>query len=506
MAKKGLIILGVLSVLAVSGLGAWQFYFKDRISIGETDETAYVTRVGALTGENLGVQNWYAGVVEPQSTIKVNLDSGRKVKEVAVSVGDTVHEGDLLYEYDLSSLQDDLKQAQLDLDRLRNEMLNIQEQIVTLEKEKQKAKASAQLSYTIEIESNRMSLKKNEYDQISKQNAIDKLVAATENTQVLSEVDGVIQKIDTSKLSTEDGDSLTDSGSDMFMDESSDNSFITILGTGNYRIKGMVNEQNRHDIVPGEAVIIRSRADSTQIWRGIMGTVDEQNSQQSSDSMWGFTDSSDTQTNSTSYPFYVDLESSEDLMLGQHVYIEPDQGQSDRPEGLWLNVVYISDINSESPYVWADNGHGRLEKRVVVLGEYDDENIEYQILDGLTTADYIAYPDTYLREGLSTVDSSTVDIEDEELGEEDWDLEFDDGGYGFEDFGEEVDDMEYDFDDAEFGFDDEAGIAWPEDDEMIGDTWLEDEEMEPDAFGMDSLDDFSDEAVMYDSDDTEDAG
>ena len=500
MGKKGLIILGALSMAAMAGLGTWQFYLKDKVNIGTSDEVAYVTRVGVLTGDNLGVQNWYAGVVEPQSTIKINLDSSRKVKEVAVSVGDSIHVGDLLYEYDLTSLEDDLKQAQLDLDRLKNEMLNIQEQIVTLEREKVKAKASAQLSYTIEIESNRMSLKKNEYDQIAKQNAIDKLVAATLNTQVLSEVDGVIQKIDTSKLSTDDGDSLTDGGTDLYSDDSSDNAFITILGTGNYRIKGLVNEQNRRDIVQGEGVIIRSREDSSKIWHGFMGNVDEQNAQQSNnDSFWGLSDSSDNQTSSSSYPFYVELESSEDLMLGQHVYIERDVGQSDRPDGLWLNAVYLTDINSDSPFVWADNGHGRLEKRVVKLGEFDEDNLEYRVLEGLTTDDYIAFPDTYLEEGITTVDSSTVDI-DEDMDEfdEEWDLDFDDADFG--DFDEEA----FGFDDAEFGtMDDDFSLDWSDED-------LDDMEYdggaEADEFGMAALDDFTDEAVTYGSDNTEDAG
>ena len=167
-----------------------------------------------------------------------------------------------------------------------------------------------------------MNLKKNEYDQVSKQAEIDKLQAATTNTEVRSEIDGVIQKIDTSKLGSDDGDTLDDSmGADSGSD-SSDNSFITILSTGAYRIKGQVNEQNRKTVVPGSAVIVRSRVDENQIWHGTMGAVDEQNStnSSSSNSYFGMSNSDDT-TNSSTYPFYVTLDSSEGLMLGQHVYI-----------------------------------------------------------------------------------------------------------------------------------------------------------------------------------------
>ena len=81
-----------------------------------------------------------------------------------------------------------------------------------MEKEKQKASQDSQLSYTIEIETNKMNLKKNEYDQKSKQAEITKLQNATGNTQVRSTIDGVIQKIDTSKLTS--GDNSLDEGLD----------------------------------------------------------------------------------------------------------------------------------------------------------------------------------------------------------------------------------------------------------------------------------------------------
>ena len=102
--------------------------------------------------------NRFAGVVEPQETVSVKIESGRKVKEVQVKTGDEVKAGQLLFEYDLSSIQDDLQQAKLDLDRLKNEQVSLTEQIATLEAEKKKAKSEDQLSYTIEIETNKMNI------------------------------------------------------------------------------------------------------------------------------------------------------------------------------------------------------------------------------------------------------------------------------------------------------------------------------------------------------------
>ena len=409
MKKRIIIVLGILIAAGGIGSGVW-YHFNGSGQSGSGDTVVYVSKVSVITGAETAATNRFAGVVEPQETVNVKIESGRKVKEVQVKTGEEVKKGQLLFEYDLSSIEDDLKQAQLDLDRLKNEQISLTEQISTLEAEKKKAKAEDQLSYTIEIETNKMNLKKNEYSQKSKQSEIDKLQSATQNTEVRSEIDGVIQKIDTSKMTSDDGDSVDDSSamdSTSSSDSSSDSSaFITILSTGAYRVKGKVNEQNRDSIVPGEAVIIRSRVDSSKTWKGTMGSIDVNNGtsdDSSNDMYFGMSStSSDDQTTSTSYPFYVELDSSENLMLGQHVYIERDIGQDDQKDGLWLSDYYILDTDTHEPYVWAANDKNRLEKRYVTLGKHDDDLGEYEIVDGLTKKDAIAFPTEALEEGEKT--------------------------------------------------------------------------------------------------------
>ena len=410
MKKRILIALGIIILAAGIGAGGWYYYSHHMGTVSGSD-TVYVTKISKLSEMDSGVENRYAGVVEPQETVQVKIESGRKVKEVQVKTGEEVKKGQLLFQYDLGSIQQSLQEAQLALDRLKNEALSISDQITTLEAEKKKATADNQLSYTIEIETQKMNLKKNEYSQKSKQSEIDKLQSATQNTEVRSEIDGVIQKIDTSKMTSDDGDSVDDSSAmDSSMssgDGSSDSSaFITILSTGAYRVKGKVNEQNRDSIVPGEAVIIRSRVDSSKTWKGTMGSVDVNNgtSDDSSNDMYmGMAStSSDDQTTSTSYPFYVELDSSENLMLGQHVYIERDIGQDEKKDGLWLSDYYILDTDTNEPYVWAASDKNRLEKRYVTLGEHDDDLGEYKIVEGLTKKDAIAFPTAALEEGEKT--------------------------------------------------------------------------------------------------------
>ncbi len=376
MKKRILVLLGIL-IIGGAGAGVcWKLGFFDRQE--ESKDMAYVTEISQLLGQVSGVTNRYAGVVEPRETVEVELENGRAVKEVKVKTGDEVKQGQLLFEYDLSSIQEDLAEAQLDFDRLVNEAASLKEQIATLEKEKKSAKKDDQLSYTIEIETNKMNLKKNEYSQKSKQAEITKLQNTMGNTEVRSSIDGVIQKIDTSKMTTEDGstedytsddfgysDSGSGNGSNAFItilstgayrvkgtinemnansiiegdpviirsrvDENQiwkgTNAFITILSTGAYRVKGTINEMNANSIIEGDPVIIRSRVDENQIWKGTMGSVDRDsaNSQNNDASyMWGMTAAGDdSQTTSSTYPFYVNLESSEGMMQRQGTIPRP---------------------------------------------------------------------------------------------------------------------------------------------------------------------------------------
>ncbi len=395
-------------VVAVGVVGGVGWYLWNQKAGSGDEETAYVTDVATLIGDVSGTQNRYAGVVEPQKTVKVKVESNRKVKNVKVKEGDTVQAGDVLFEYDASTSEDNLAQAELDLERYKNEANSLNNQIETLKKEKNEASADDQLSYTIEIQTAEMDLKKNEYNQKSKEAEIEKLKKALNDLEVTSEITGVIKKIN---------DSVITNSSDDFGDESSGGSgesttFITIVATGTYRVKGTVNETNRASIVEGEPVLIRSRVDEDVTWTGVMDGVNtkEPEKENNSDS---FGSEGNEQTTSSNYPFYVELDSADGLMLGQHVYIEMDYGQAEVKDGIWLDEFYIADADLE-PYVWASNEKERLEKRKVVLGEYDENLGKYEIVEGLKKEDYIAFPDDSYEEGMKTTTDENAQTSPEE--------------------------------------------------------------------------------------------
>ena len=141
MKKRIFIVLGILIAAGGIGGGVW-YHFNGNGQGSSGDSIVYVSKVSLITGTETAATNRFAGVVEPQKTVNVKIESGRKVIEVQVKTGEEVKAGQLLFEYDLSSIEDDLKQSQLDLDRLKNEAISLNEQIATLEAEKKKAKAN----------------------------------------------------------------------------------------------------------------------------------------------------------------------------------------------------------------------------------------------------------------------------------------------------------------------------------------------------------------------------
>lgn len=230
-------------------------------------------------------------------------------------------------------------------------------------------------------------MKRAEYEKKAKEVEINRLKNKIDNSTVTSEMKGIVKSVN----SAENQDYMS-----MYGNPSQ--AFITILATGEYRIKGKVNEQNLSQIMEGETAVIRSRVDENMVWKGVYSAVDTQNPENSSNNMmYGMSAEDSAQTMSSSYPFYVELESSDGLLLGQHVYIEKETEA--REEGIWLDEAFIVDIDKK-PYVWAETKHGKLEKRELTLGTHDEMMMQYKIEKGLEKSDYVAFPQDFFEEGM----------------------------------------------------------------------------------------------------------
>ena len=246
--------------------------------------------------------------------------------------------------------------------------------------------------YSLDLRTAKVSVLTTQGNIATKKKDIEKLKTSTKNAAVTSPVNGEVQSINADGGTDNNGNALP---------------FMTVVETGGFRVKGYVNENNASVLTQGTAVVIRSRV-SDQTWKGSIDSIDWNNAQQTR-SDYGDSDTA----MSSKYPFYVKLEGKGDgLLMGQHVYIEPDYGQEDETDANAINLpsYFINDADG-SPWVWAKNSKDKLEKRNLKLGEYNGETDTYPVLDGLTAEDYIAFPDDSLKAGMAciTYDDATFD-------------------------------------------------------------------------------------------------
>lgn len=382
------IALTCVLVLAAAAFCLWFFWLKNVWGTAGASPV-YVESVAQIAGLNTGTTPRFSGVVEPQQTYEIKKDESKTVAEIYVSEGDQVTAGTALFRYDTQEMQMNLEQAKLDLEGISNRITTLENQKKTLVEEKKNASKDEQYSYTVQIQSVELQIKTEEYNADVKQQEIDKLEEALQNAEVYSEYEGVVKEVNETPQTDASGQQRP---------------FISILSSGEFRIKGTVSELNIASLYQGQAVTVHSRVDDTQVWNGVIESIEAEPTEDNSNNMMYYGGMS-SGTQSSKYNFYVTLSSLDGLILGQHVYIQPDLGMN-MPEGLWLPAFYIAH-DEEGSYVWAQTEKNTLEKRAVILGEYDSDYDRYQIQSGVTEDDYIAYPEETLQEGAPTTQDIT---------------------------------------------------------------------------------------------------
>lgn len=382
---------------------------------GDTVSVLPVSMVNGGSGS--GFLDRCAGKVVSGETAKVKKDGEQKVLEVYVKEGDMVKEGDRLFSYDAAAMELELEKLKLELKNLENVIETAQEEVKELERVKKLLYATQQLSYAIQIDTKNADIREAQYNKTVKQREIEAKTAALEATEVYSPLSGRV-------MSVTEGDSYN-------MDN--DGSFITVMDISHYRVQGNINELNLGSLSEGMAVLVRSRSDSGRLWHGTVSSIDWNNpvSGNGESGMYYYVGPSDEMTSSSKYPFYIELTDTEGLILGEHVVIEPDFGQGELGDGIWLPSYYLSDTDSH-PWVWAVSGRDKLEKRSLTLGEYSPETDLWQVTEGLALTDYIAMPGENVRAGANVI----------RYGEKGYDAsEGDDGGEIIEDAPVEMTEM-----------------------------------------------------------------
>ncbi len=393
----------------------------------------YVQSVAQIMGYGtMGGSNACAGVVVAQKEVKVERDENRKIAELKVEVGQTVSEGEVLFVYDTDEIQLTIDKAKLEIEQMKNTVKDYTEQITQLEKEKKSAPESEKLSYTVHIQSLEADKKEMEYNITVKERELADLQGNGGSGAVTAPISGKINAIN------ENGGYDNMTGQPL--------PYITMIESGAYRVKGKVNELNLNEFYAGLPVTIRSRADETMTWTGTITQVDTAPETNNNDGMFG---ASDEMTSTSSYPFYVELDTVDGLLLGQHVFIEPGNGEPVQTEGISLFADYVLGSEEEGYYVWAANADNEIEKRAVTIGSFDEMLYCYVITDGLTAEDRIAFPDDSIQEGAPVTDTMPEPSNPEEQfegGETNGDF-----GEDYGDFGEDYGNVDEDY--GDFGED-----------------------------------------------------
>ena len=372
MKKKTKIIILISACLLIVVIGIYYLFPKE-----SSNGNIYVQKVSTIIGSSY-TENRYSGVVESSETVDINQDGNKSITDMYVEAGQKVSKGDKLFSYDTTEAANSIAQKKLDIEAQNNEIQaqnnTIADYKAELNKGGDKVEIQARIndaSYAIRQAQNTIKATQTEIDQLNKQ---------IENSTVLSTIDGIIKEVN------------KDGGTD---ESGNQKPLVSITQTTDFRVKGSISEMGT--ISEGTSVIVRSRVNEDQIYKGTVTKV-ETDPQSNSNNNFNGADSSES---ASKYPFYVSLDNNKGLMLGQHVYIEADNGQSTKKKGIWLDASFIVSDDNGNSYVWVSE-RGKLKKRKVELGKTDEETFATKIKSGLSVDDYIAWADDSYSEGMKT--------------------------------------------------------------------------------------------------------
>lgn len=375
-----------------------------------SDKTAvYVQQVSVLSG--ISSTDKFSAMVVSENITEIKKDSDKDVSELLVKEGQDVKEGDPLFTYDTDQLQLAADKLDLEREQLNSSMSDYDTQIGDLERDRDKASADRKLQYTIQIQSLQVSKKEAELNMKTKVAELEKAKKLLDNATITSPVTGRIQ-------------SVNENGTDS---QGNPAAYITIQQAGAYRVKGIIGELQQNALRQGDKVLMTSRVDSSKTWTGTVSQIDYENPVKNDNNGY-MSSSSDSVNQSSKYYFYVELDSMDGLIMGQHLYLQRDSGDG-TVSGVPVQSAYICFEDDGSAYVWAEGSHGKLEKRTVTLGEYNEETDLYDVTGGLSETDYIAFPDAELcKPGVAVSHTPVVSEEDGGVSDAGMDGGMSDGG------------------------------------------------------------------------------
>ncbi len=387
-------IITLLLVLALLGGGAYYLYQRD---FGGSKETAYVQSVSAIIGSgSVGLYAQYNGVVEAKDVIEVNPTGSMPIKECYVSAGSKIREGEPLFCYDVDDLELQYAQIEIDISGVENNLRTYRDQLSALNTKLKKAKEEERYAIELDIQTVELDIRKAEFDLEDKHRRAAEMQAVIDASEVLSPVTGTVRSV-------RDNSGSYDPFGYGYSDGSS--AYITIIAGTAFCVKGTVNEQTIYTLYVGMPVLIRSRVND-RVLHGTIYRIDTETPDSSQSAVYYY----DGGERASKYAFYVEPDSIEGLMIGQHVVIDLNT-DTDTSTALMLPAAFLFEENG-SYFAWAADADGHIERRAVTVGAYDEETECWEILDGLARRDRIAFPDETIHAGMLATETAYTDSGD----------------------------------------------------------------------------------------------
>lgn len=413
--KKTIVIVAVaVVVLAAAAFFLWRFLQSD----SDDGSGVYVQSVAEQNLYAAPSTMLYAGVVESQESVNVDPQSGKKVAALLVKEGDTVTEGQALFRYDTDAIKLDIQQAELDIELNEQNIQRLQEEIDDLFFYANNNTPEGQMN-AARIQQLEVEIATTEYQQKQKKNELARLQASLKDDTAKAPIAGTVQSINEAVAEGNGGYDMN----------GNPQHYITLTASGDFRIKGSVSEQFIMELYEGQPIVIRSRVND-DTWAGTISRIDTSQPEQNNNYYY------DGGNGASKYAFYVEPESTEGLMMGQHVTLSPDYGSAAMTEGLWLSSGWFTIAEDGSATVWKQGSTKRLTQQAVTLGEYNSDYDCYMVTDGLTEEDFIAWPSEECVEGSKT---TTVLTFDEDFSDEGFSDEM---YYGEDVYSEDYSDVE----------------------------------------------------------------
>lgn len=382
--KNALIVLFILIV------GIAVFWLWRNKSSNKNENVAFVSSVEEITGGGLLLNDRFSGVVEAQKAIDINKIADKKVAELFVKAGDQVKAKSQLFRYDVSEAQKEIDTINLDIEEQNAIIAAKEKEIADLQSQLENASENNRLDIQTSISEAQNAVRQAQYEIQYKQISIADKQKEIDNAIVLAPAAGTIKAINENQTS-ENGQTLP---------------YIQISQSGDFVVRGKVDESSIQSMKVGQKMLVRSRKDETKTWTGKISEIKlEPDNSQNRDMPIGQNASGESQSK---YPFYVALDSSKGLMLGQHVFIEIASESTVVKDGIWLDASYIV-MEEEKAYIWMADANNRLKKQAVELGQFDEAMNLYEIKSGLEKTSLIAWPMENYKEGMATQSMKNVE-------------------------------------------------------------------------------------------------